>query len=163
MCKEDWCVRLGQEGGSLREDGGNCLKYLKKGWGWKQKIKEERTQAKLRGGCFKKGAGTPLWTMDCTQAVICQFSGPSLMSTANLWAQMQVSLSYSNGIRICNHLVCKWTLNHLAKLANMQLESKLSRNRTLLLKFLIIIIWISETRKCDFSVSVAKNDFLGTS
>ena len=91
MCKEDWCVRLGQEGGSLREDGGNCLKYLKKGWnrkeggrgGWKQKFKEEGVPAKLRGGCFKKGAGTPLRTMDCTQAVICQFSGPSLMSTAN--------------------------------------------------------------------------------
>ena len=32
MCKEGWCVGLGQEGGSLREGGGNCLKYLKRRW-----------------------------------------------------------------------------------------------------------------------------------
>ena len=30
MCKEGWRVGLGQEGGSLREGGGNCLKYLKR-------------------------------------------------------------------------------------------------------------------------------------
>ena len=28
MCKEGWCVRLGQEGGSPCEGGRNCLKYL---------------------------------------------------------------------------------------------------------------------------------------
>ena len=32
MCKEGWCVRLGQEGGCLRERGGNCMKYFKSGW-----------------------------------------------------------------------------------------------------------------------------------
>ena len=32
MCKKGWCVRLGQDGGSLCEGGGNCLKYLKRGW-----------------------------------------------------------------------------------------------------------------------------------
>ena len=31
MCKEERCVRLEQEGGSLHEGGGNCLKYFKKG------------------------------------------------------------------------------------------------------------------------------------
>ena len=30
-CKKGWCVRLGQEGGSLHKGGGNCMKYLK--WG----------------------------------------------------------------------------------------------------------------------------------
>ena len=31
MCKEGWCVGLGQEGGFLREGAGNYLKYLKRG------------------------------------------------------------------------------------------------------------------------------------
>ena len=31
MCEEGWCVGSGREGGSLREGGGNCLKYLKRG------------------------------------------------------------------------------------------------------------------------------------
>ena len=48
MCKEGWCVGLGQEGGSLRESGGNCLKYLKRGWNRKEG----------RGNKdFKKGGG----------------------------------------------------------------------------------------------------------
>ena len=29
MCKEGWCVRLGQKVGCLSE-GGDCLKYLEK-------------------------------------------------------------------------------------------------------------------------------------
>ena len=32
MCKESWCVGLGQEGVSLREGGEDCLKYLQRGW-----------------------------------------------------------------------------------------------------------------------------------
>ena len=42
MCKESWCVGLGQEGGSLREGGGgvggggDCLKYLQRGWNRKE-------------------------------------------------------------------------------------------------------------------------------
>ena len=36
MCKRGWCVGLGQEEGCLRESGGNCLKYLKKGWDRKE-------------------------------------------------------------------------------------------------------------------------------
>ena len=30
-CKEVWCVGLGQVGGSLHEDGVNCLNILKRG------------------------------------------------------------------------------------------------------------------------------------
>ena len=30
-CREGWCVGLGQEGVSLRESVGNCLKYFKQG------------------------------------------------------------------------------------------------------------------------------------
>lgn len=30
ICKEGWCGELGQEGGSLRKGGVNCLKYLKR-------------------------------------------------------------------------------------------------------------------------------------
>ena len=36
MCNEGWCVGLAQEGGSLREGGGNCLKYLRRGWNRKE-------------------------------------------------------------------------------------------------------------------------------
>ena len=36
MYKEGWCVALGQEGSCLHEGGGNCLKYLKKGWNRKK-------------------------------------------------------------------------------------------------------------------------------
>ena len=46
MCKESWCVGLGQMG--LREGGGNCLKYLKR----KCTRKEGR-----RNKDFKKGVG----------------------------------------------------------------------------------------------------------
>lgn len=28
MCKKGWCVRLGQEQGSLHKGGGNCLNIL---------------------------------------------------------------------------------------------------------------------------------------
>ena len=36
MFKESWCVGFGQEGGCLREGGGNCLKYYKGGWNRKE-------------------------------------------------------------------------------------------------------------------------------
>ena len=42
MCKESWCVGLGQEGGSLREGGGDCLKYLQRGW-----IEKRRVETKI--------------------------------------------------------------------------------------------------------------------
>ena len=49
ICKEGWCGELGQEGGSLRKGGVNCLKYLKgsriekEGEGWKQKFRKGGT------------------------------------------------------------------------------------------------------------------------
>ena len=39
---------------------------------------------------------------------------PLAWSRSHIW-----SLSHSNVIRTHNHLVCKWTLNHLAKLASL--------------------------------------------
>ena len=50
MCKEGWCVRFGQEGGSLCESEGNYLKYLK-GDGIEKREVEKN---------FKKGAQTGL-------------------------------------------------------------------------------------------------------
>ena len=55
----------------MREGGGNCLKYLKRGWnrtegrGHKD-FKKRGVQAGSRGGCLKKGegAGTTLRTMN---------------------------------------------------------------------------------------------------
>ena len=47
MCMEGWFVGSGQEGGWLREGGGNCLKYLQSGWN----RKEER-----ESNDFEKGA-----------------------------------------------------------------------------------------------------------
>ena len=49
----------------MREVGGNCLKYLKRGKdrkdGRRGKDFKQRGQAGTRGGCLKKGvAGTPL-------------------------------------------------------------------------------------------------------
>ena len=59
MCKEGWCVGLRQQGASLREGWGNCLKYLKRGWNRKEgsgnKNFKKRGQAGLMGGCLKKG------------------------------------------------------------------------------------------------------------
>ena len=54
------------EGGC--KGGGNCLKYLKRGWNRKEgrgnKDFKKVGQAGPRGGCLKKGgAGTPLQTM----------------------------------------------------------------------------------------------------
>ena len=58
MCKEDWCVKLGQEGGSLCEGGRNCLKYVKRGSDGKQgsrnKNLNKRGPARLRSGWLKK-------------------------------------------------------------------------------------------------------------
>ena len=57
----------------MRKGGGNCLKYLERGWNRKEgkghkdfkKEEEGREQARSRGGCLKKGgeAGTPLRTI----------------------------------------------------------------------------------------------------
>ena len=60
MCNGDWLVGLGQEG--LREGGGNCLKYLKRGWnrkdGWGNKdFKKGGGQAESRDRYLKKGGG----------------------------------------------------------------------------------------------------------
>ena len=49
----------------MREGGGNCLKYLKRGWKRKEgrgnKDLKKGGKAGPRGGCLKKvGAGTPL-------------------------------------------------------------------------------------------------------
>ena len=64
-------VGLGQEG--LHKGGGNCLKYLKKGWnrkaGRETKILKKERGGKLGQGvgALKKGgrgAGTPLRTME---------------------------------------------------------------------------------------------------
>ena len=53
----------------MREGGGDCLKYLKRGWNRKEvrdnKDFKKGVQAGSRGGCLKKrGAGTPLRIMD---------------------------------------------------------------------------------------------------
>ena len=51
----------------MHEGGGNCLKYLKKGWSRKggrgNKDFKKGKRAGSRGGCLEKGAGTPLRTM----------------------------------------------------------------------------------------------------
>ena len=52
----------------MREGGGNCLKYLKKGW----KRKEGRGSKYFKkggGNLCQRGAGTPLQTMLVTLAV----------------------------------------------------------------------------------------------
>ena len=54
----------------MRDGGGNCLKYLKKGWnskeGKKHKNFKKGGQAGSSGGCLKMGggAGTSLRTMN---------------------------------------------------------------------------------------------------
>ena len=54
----------------MREGGGNCLKYLKRGWNSKEgsghKNFKKRGQAGSAGGCLKRegGAGTSLRTMN---------------------------------------------------------------------------------------------------
>ena len=49
ICKEGVCVGLVQERGSLREGGGNCLKYLKRG------EKEVGNKSLKRGASWVKG------------------------------------------------------------------------------------------------------------
>ena len=50
----------------MHEGEGNCLKYLKRGGrekrGGETKTLKREGQAGSRGGCLKKGAGTPLQT-----------------------------------------------------------------------------------------------------
>ena len=64
MCKEDWYVRLGQEGDCLREDGGTVLNALKRGGiekrGGETKNYKKGQQARSRSGCLKKGGWNPL-------------------------------------------------------------------------------------------------------
>ena len=51
----------------MREGQGNCLRYLNRGWDRKEgrgnKDFKKVGQAGSRGGCIKRGAGTPLRTM----------------------------------------------------------------------------------------------------
>ena len=56
MCKEGWCVGLGQEG--LQEGGENSLKYLKNGWNRKGG-RRKKGAARSRGGCLKNGGLEP--------------------------------------------------------------------------------------------------------
>ena len=70
MCKEDWCVGLGQEGDICVRVGVTVLNTLKGGGiekrGRKTKIFNGGGgggQAVSRGGFLKRGAGTPLRTM----------------------------------------------------------------------------------------------------
>ena len=56
----------------LREGGGNCLKYLKKGWNRKEgggnKVFKKGGGKPSQGlGALKRGTGTPLQTMVRTQ------------------------------------------------------------------------------------------------
>ena len=55
MFKEDRCVRLGQNGVCLRQGGGNCLKYLKRGG-----IERRGGETKIlkRGASWVKGWGS---------------------------------------------------------------------------------------------------------
>ena len=59
MCKDGWCVKLGQE--VVREGVGNCLKYLRRGWKGKEGREnidfKKGGQAGSGGGCLKKGGG----------------------------------------------------------------------------------------------------------
>ena len=59
MCKEGWCVELGQEGVSCESE--NCLKYPKREWKGKEgrgnKDFKKGGQACSRGGCLKNGEG----------------------------------------------------------------------------------------------------------
>ena len=53
----------------LHEGGGNCLKYLKRGWNRKEERKNKKflngVQAGSRGGCLKKrGCWNPLTNYD---------------------------------------------------------------------------------------------------
>ena len=64
MCKEGWCVRLGQEGGSLCKGGGIVWNCLKRGWNRKEgsgskNVKKGR-KAWLRSGFHKTGGWNPL-------------------------------------------------------------------------------------------------------
>ena len=70
MCKEGWCVELGQEGVAWGWGGGTVWNTLKgggkeKSGGETKILKGGQEQAGSRGGCLKKrGTGTPLWTMN---------------------------------------------------------------------------------------------------
>ena len=66
MCKEGWCVKLGQEG--VAWGWGNCLKYLKRRWEGKERRenKDFKKGGKVGQGVSalkKGGAGTPLRIM----------------------------------------------------------------------------------------------------
>ena len=57
MCKEGWCVGLGQKGVALL--WGNCLKYLKRGCNrkWVRENKTFKNRGKL--GALKRGGLEP--------------------------------------------------------------------------------------------------------
>ena len=71
MCKEGWCVRLGQEEAA---------------WGWgRQSFKKRGGQAGSSGGCLKKGgAGTPL----CTNC-------DNIFMFGSAWCQVIVQIQFS--------------------------------------------------------------------
>ena len=65
MCKEGWCVGLGQEG--LSEGGEsiwNTLKGVEQKRGEEKQISHKRGQAGSRGRCLKKGGWNPLTNYD---------------------------------------------------------------------------------------------------
>ena len=65
----------------MREGGGNCLKYLKRGWNRKEgrenKDLKNEGQAMSRGGCLNEGRGTgiPLQTKGSGHGsyILCSF------------------------------------------------------------------------------------------
>ena len=62
MCKEGWCVGLGQEGDCMRE-GGELPETSVKGWNRKERRNKDLKKTESRGGCLSKGrAGISLCT-----------------------------------------------------------------------------------------------------
>lgn len=81
MCKKGWCVRLGQEQGSLHKGGGNCLKYLK--WGQKRKRGVEKK--------IRKGGGAV--SIKLSLALLSSYANQSSGSGTFLTATESLSVS----------------------------------------------------------------------
>ena len=86
MSKEGWCVELGQEG--VAESGGDCLKYLKRGWnrekGRGNKDFKKGWQAGARDGSLKKGGMEPPYEL-------CLFSkirNGNIRATCEIWSKL---------------------------------------------------------------------------